>query len=102
MDVFVLPSLFEGLGLVNVEAQASGLPTIVADTVPEEARVSDLMEVLPLAVSEEAWAEHIVKYAKGYTRRDTLKEVVRCGYDIRETAEWLEAFYLNARPRRSS
>lgn len=102
MDVFVLPSLFEGLGLVNVEAQASGLPTIVADTVPEEARVSDLMEVLPLAVSEEAWAEHIVKYAKGYTRRDTMKEIVRSGYDIRETAEWLEAFYLNARPRRTS
>lgn len=59
-DIFVLPSLLEGLGLVAVEAQAAGLPCIIADTVPEEVTVIPAMVTrIPLQASAEAWAQAI-------------------------------------------
>lgn len=48
MDIFVFPSIFEGLGLVGVEAQANGLPTIIADTIPAKVLVNDNSAILPI------------------------------------------------------
>lgn len=94
MDVFVFPSLYEGLGIVAVEAQAAGLHCIVADTIPKEAYVTDLVEKEYLKTSKELWAERILKYAKGYDRRNTYEQIKSSGYDIEETSNWLEEFYL--------
>ena len=93
MDVFVFPSLFEGLGIVAIEAQAAGLPCIVADTIPQEAFVTDIIESLSLKVSPEIWANKILDY-KNHKRRNTYHEIVNKGYDIKETVKWLEKFYL--------
>ncbi len=60
MDVFVFPSLYEGLGLVVVEAQAAGLPCVISDTVPQEAEViPELIHRLPLSADSEVWAQAI-------------------------------------------
>lgn len=60
MDVFVFPSLFEGLGLALIEAQAAGIPSIVSDKVPPESRIVEpLVEVVSVLDPAEVWAEAI-------------------------------------------
>jgi glycosyltransferase involved in cell wall biosynthesis len=66
MDLFLFPSLHEGLGLVLVEAQAAGLPCIYSDVVPREADVAmPLLHRLPLSESPEVWAERVVRSLDG-------------------------------------
>ena len=92
MDVFILPSLWEGLGMVLVEAQAAGLPCFASEAVPREAAVTDLCTFLPLN-HPELWAEKIL--AVSIQRRDTSQEIIQAGYDIHTTAKWLEEFYMD-------
>ena len=76
MDVFLMPSLFEGLPFTLVEAQASGIPCVVSDTVSEEAALTDIIEYLPLNGAPEVWAGHILSW-KDYqkiSKRDQLNE----------------------------
>ena len=94
MDIFVFPSLYEGLGIAAVEAQASGLHCIVSDKIPKEAFATDLVEVIPLNSSFEIWADKILMYAKGYTRKITYNQLKSCGYDIVESTKWVKCFYL--------
>lgn len=61
MDVFVFPSRFEGLGIVVIEAQTSGLPCIVSDEIPIEAKVTDLIHYLSLNDSLDTWADKIIE-----------------------------------------
>lgn len=94
MDVFVFPSLYEGLPLVTVEAQAAGLPCVISDRVPEECILTDkLVKVCGLNESLKTWAAAAQGQAR-ITRTDTSQEVQMHGYDISETASWLESFYL--------
>lgn len=96
MDVFVFPSLYEGLPVTMVEAQTSGLPCVISDKVPlESALTEELVTVRALSESAAAWAEHVLERAK--TPRLDHSDVIRQrGYDIAETAKWLEEFYLDA------
>lgn len=62
MDAFVLPSRYEGLGLVVMEAQAAGLPCLISEAVPEEADCGlELVTRLPLTASASAWASQLLK-----------------------------------------
>jgi glycosyltransferase involved in cell wall biosynthesis len=73
MDVFVFPSLYEGLGLALVEAQASGLPCVVSTGVPREAEVVDgLLKWLPLASGAELWAKAVLEAVRKAERRPSL------------------------------
>ena len=94
MDIFLFPSLFEGLGIVAIESQAAGLHCIVADTIPDEAFITDLIEKVSLNLSTDLWVEKILKYADGYERSNTYQKIKLSGYDIRKTAKGLEEFYL--------
>lgn len=95
MDVFLFPSLFEGLGIAVVEAQASGLPCIISDSIPDECNmVNDLVIKLNLKDPISEWADTIINVSKQINRVDTSKKICDAGYDIKETAKWLEDFYL--------
>lgn len=93
-DVFLLPSLFEGLPLVGIEAQAAGLPMITSNTVTLEADVTGNVTFLPLELSAEEWAKKILEVNESFVRKDMTQKVREAGYDIKQTAQWLQKFYL--------
>lgn len=95
MDVFLFPSLFEGLSVASVEAQAAGLPVLISDGVPIECKKTDLVHVLSLGASPKEWGEKIIEFAQK-PRRNTYKEIKNVGFDIVENAKWLQEFYLQA------
>ncbi len=96
MDLFVLPSLFEGLGIVNIEAQATGLPCLVSDQVPIDAKINDAFNYMPLAASKELWAEKILSYKQSNSsikRENAWKKVQSAGFDIKLSANDLLKLY---------
>lgn len=94
MDVFLFPSLFEGLSVASIEAQAAGLPVILSDTVSLECKKTNLVHVVSLKAAPSVWAEKV--WEAGHTERsDRYEEIRSAGFDIEENAKWLEQFYLN-------
>lgn len=97
MDIFLFPSLWEGLGIACVEAQAAGLPTLCSNTIPVEAKVTDMCQFIDLNDTLK-WCDTIqniieVIKNKSYIRKNTYSEVVGSGYDIIELAKWLQDYY---------
>lgn len=93
MDVFVFPSIFEGLGLVLIEAQAAGLKCFTSkDVVPKEAKVSNLLEYISLKNSSKIWADIILK--TDLEKKNVISEIKNRGYSIEFTAKKLERFYM--------
>ena len=95
MDVFVFPSLYEGLGIVLIEAQAAGLPCVVSDTIPREAYLTDLVTAERLSSSTETWADNILE-KRNFPRIDRRAEIAAHGFDITTEAVKLQEFYINA------
>ena len=62
MDRFVFPSIYEGLGIVLIEAQKIGIPCIASSAVPDAAKISNLMKTLDLHFSADIWADEIEKF----------------------------------------
>lgn len=97
MDIFVLPTLYEGFGNVFVEAQAAGLKTIASlEGVPKSTKLTDLIEYVSLKESPETWANIVLKYKDGYKRESQIKKIREAGFDVKEQASFLENLYLNA------
>ncbi len=93
MDCFALPSLFEGLGIAAIEAQAAGLPVLCSEFVPEEALASPLARRLELSAGAAAWAEAAVE--AGIGERISAAETLRAaGYDIADTAARMRRLFL--------
>lgn len=94
MDMFLFPSLYEGLPVTMVEAQASGLKCIISDKVPLECKMTENVEVVKLEESPQKWAKEVLKYEK-YERQNTKEEIVKANFDIKANAKYLQEFYLN-------
>lgn len=93
MDVFVFPSLHEGLPVTLVEAQAAGLPCFVSDGVPDDCHLTDLVHTVSLREPPKKWAETILA-ADITTRKDTQPALLQAGFDIAQNARWLQEYYL--------
>lgn len=94
-DVFCLPSLYEGLPVVGVEAQASGLLCILSNAMTKETKVLDITKFMSLNNPPEEWADSILDDVKKYKRIDTSKEMTSKNFNIKEEAKKLEKYYLN-------
>ena len=96
MDMFLFPSLYEGLSIVTIEAQAAGLPVIASDCISIEHKITNLVQFLPLDKGPKYWADEIIKLMANLPkRRDTSAEMISAGYEINQAAKSLEGFYTD-------
>ena len=96
-DIFLLPSFWEGLGIVNIEAQVSGIVSIVSNNIPPEAIFTNLVKVLPIDSQETLWENEILKIIHNglKNRRSYNIEAKKFGYDASDVALTLQNFYLD-------
>lgn len=93
MDIFVFPSIYEGLPVTLVEAQAAGLPCIISDSIPKECIKTDLVHSCSLEQLIGLWIKVILNNT--YTKREnTYNQIKLSGFDIDSNAKWLQDFYL--------
>ena len=94
MDAFLFPSRYEGLGIVAVEAQAAGLPTIISDTIPEAVCLTDLVRVCPINHGIQAWEDAVYEIMQQTVERKKYAEVLKDnGYCIEASTKELEKIY---------
>ena len=93
MDVFLFPSLFEGLPVSLIEAQTTGIKCVISDGVPvESVLVKENVQVISLKENAEKWANKILEI-KNFERKDVSEIIKQKGYDIKENAKKLEEKY---------
>lgn len=94
-DVLVMPSFFEGLTVVGIEAQASDLPLLLSDTVTKELGLLPSTQFISLEAGPTAWAEAIVN-SKQHSRQSRYEELKAAGYDIGNETERVEKLLIDA------
>lgn len=98
MDIFLFPSLLEGLGFVLVEAQTSGLPCFITDTLPDEVKVLDT--TIPIALSKDNtfWSRKILSYLKQISnekRNEKSKQMYKSQFNIEKEIKFIENIYID-------
>lgn len=94
MDVFVFPSLFEGLGIVAIEAQA-GVPIVCSEGLPPETDITPIYRKLLLSDGKEKWANAALEMAQNPSAHTNMqKYVIDAGFDMDATAKYMESYYL--------
>ena len=96
-DVFLFPSLYEGLGIALLEAQAADLICVVSDTIPELAVLTEKVRSVNLTESASVWGDVVEGMMEEYkVRRDRSELFAEKGYDISAQIKVLESFYMKA------
>ena len=95
MDVFVLPSFYEGLPVVGIEAQATGLPCVFSTEVTKETGVIPDTKFVELSENKEKWADEILKIRDNYKRVNTEKYIIDAGCDIETEGRKLQDYYFD-------
>lgn len=96
MDVFFLPSLYEGLAVSLVEAQCNGVPVVTSDKVTKEICLSNQYKVVPLSADVKIWADeicHLADVQNVDTRKNAYRMIEDAGYSIVKEADRLDKFY---------
>ncbi|MBY8908368.1 glycosyltransferase family 1 protein [Salinicoccus roseus] len=93
-DLFLFPSLYEGLGMVLLEAQTSGLPIITSDEVPKEIVVTPLVTFQSLNKTPATWAESIEKKLNIFDRKNMKDKIIAHDYDIESQCVKIQNLYL--------
>lgn len=96
MDYLVFPSRFEGMPGTVVEAQAAGLPCLIADSISDEVKVTELAQSASLTETPEAWAHTVCCMRCEEERHDRVGALVQAGFDVHTQAAWYERFYMQS------
>ena len=96
MDIFLMPSLFEGLPLTGIEAQASRLKCFFADTITREVIITDNTEFLPLNISAKEWADKIMKNSL-YDRKSV--KIINQDFNIKNIYKKMQNRYIEYNKR---
>lgn len=91
MDIYIMPSLYEGFPVSAVEAQAAGLPCYISDMVTKEVLINPNVKQISLSRSPSEWADNILISNNRYT---DFSGLIRAGYDISSTVEKLCKIYF--------
>lgn len=93
MDLLCMPSLFEGLPVTLIEAQAAGLPCVVSDVITREVDVTGNLRFVNLKESVQVWGD-MIEHVPNVGRVEKAEEVKKAGYDVRDVAKEIKRMLL--------
>lgn len=94
-DVFVFPSVYEGISVTVMENQAAGNLCFISSEIPQQCVITDNVVSISNKEKPEIWAEEIISRTENYKKSNMKSQIVKAEYDIVSNAKWLEEFYLN-------